>query len=199
VRAGKLVQVVPIDRYPKYRAHTPATSDKCCPHQIKAGVRGVMIRVLLCVERRQRQRGTTASLSNLYKQFRKRSSTLRNTSKFREPVVMSMLLKSQSVLGVSRVSRQHARVAVRAVAPASPAMDRLMGATRLSVLDHADEELQNLCSTKGTPEEQAQCWEVRCGCLVMHFLCMLSLRSLFWEPRSHKLRKYRLIGVSVSD
>jgi len=30
----------------------------------------------------------------------------------------------------------------------------------MSVLDHADEELQNLCSTKATPEEQAQCWEV---------------------------------------
>lgn len=120
-------------------------------------------------EPRQGQLDIPASSSNLYKQFRKRSSTQRNTSKFREPVVMSMLLKSQSVLGVSRVSRQHARVAVRAFAPASPAMDRLMGATRLSVLDHADEELQNLCSSKATPEEQAQCWEVRCGCLVMDF------------------------------
>jgi hypothetical protein len=44
-----------------------------------------------------------------------------------------------------------------------------MGATRLNVLEHADEELQNLCSSKATAEEQAQCWEVCCDAACMLF------------------------------
>lgn len=30
----------------------------------------------------------------------------------------------------------------------------------MNVLEHADEELQALCSSRSTPEEQAKCWEV---------------------------------------
>jgi hypothetical protein len=44
-------------------------------------------------------------------------------------------------------------------------MDRLAGATRMNVLEHADEELQALCSSRSTPEEQAKCWEVGCDAL----------------------------------
>jgi hypothetical protein len=72
---------------------------------------------------------------------------------------MSLLLQSQRLPGlVQHPKRSH--VAVRAAATPAGAMDRLMGATRMNVLEHADEELANLCSSKGTPEEQAKCWEV---------------------------------------
>lgn len=77
---------------------------------------------------------------------------------------MSLALLQHSQLGlVQHQSRTRSHVAVRATAAPAGAMDKLMGATRMSVLEHADEELQNLCSSKATPEERAQCWEVRCG------------------------------------
>ncbi|WIA41497.1 hypothetical protein OEZ86_008871 [Tetradesmus obliquus] len=49
---------------------------------------------------------------------------------------------------------------LRATATPNPALDILVNSQRMSLLDHADQELADLCSTKATPEEQAKCWEV---------------------------------------
>jgi len=60
---------------------------------------------------------------------------------------------------------QHRRASLpplRAVAANSnSALDLMMHSQRLAILNHADEELRQLCCTKTTPEEQAKCWEVQ--------------------------------------
>lgn len=71
---------------------------------------------------------------------------------------MSLLLHPQTSIGLLKCSQRRS-VAVGSVI--SPGMQKLMGSTRLLVLEHADQELQDLCASKSTPEEQAQCWEVR--------------------------------------
>lgn len=59
-----------------------------------------------------------------------------------------------------------------------------MGATRLSVLDHADSELANLCSSKATAEEQAKCWEVGAFERDLGPCCSRTVRRLLARPLS---------------
>lgn len=68
---------------------------------------------------------------------------------------MALLLNVQPLTGLVQPSRRRC-----VVSRATTATERLMGATRLTILDHADSELANLCSSKATAEEQAKCWEV---------------------------------------
>lgn len=78
---------------------------------------------------------------------------------------MFLLLQPQRLSGLSHQPTQRSRVTARvSFATASP-LDRLAGATRMNVLEHADEELQALCSSRSTAEEQAKCWEVGCDAL----------------------------------
>jgi hypothetical protein len=79
------------------------------------------------------------------------------------PRTMSLvLLHSAPAAGaVAGLRRRRGGAAVVRAASTSP-LDRLQGASTLeSVLNLADDELQELCSMRGTPEQQAECWEVR--------------------------------------
>lgn len=99
------------------------------------------------------------------------------------------LLHKQPVLLITGRRAQTIMPPLRATATPNPALDILVNSQRMSLLDHADQELAgtclprcsfrgclwdsrltyrsstraDLCSTKATPEEQAKCWEVRCS------------------------------------
>lgn len=71
-----------------------------------------------------------------------------------------LLLMHRSTALLCRSDHGSILAPVRAAVHPSPALDILMNSQQMLVLDHADEELANLCSSISTPQEQAECWEV---------------------------------------
>eukprot|EP00882_Tetradesmus_deserticola_P001022 GHRQ01001107.1.p1 GENE.GHRQ01001107.1~~GHRQ01001107.1.p1 ORF type:complete len:261 (+),score=118.10 GHRQ01001107.1:224-1006(+) len=49
---------------------------------------------------------------------------------------------------------------LRATVTPNPALDTMMNSQNVSLLCHADQELAELCSSKATAEDRAECWEV---------------------------------------
>ncbi|KAF6251254.1 hypothetical protein COO60DRAFT_656194 [Scenedesmus sp. NREL 46B-D3] len=73
---------------------------------------------------------------------------------------MLLLLRKRPVLLDTGRKAQCILPPLHATVTPNPALDILMNSQRMSLLDHADQELAKLCSSKATAEEQAMCWEV---------------------------------------
>jgi hypothetical protein len=99
---------------------------------------------------------------------------------------MSLLIYKHPMLLMTRRKAQRIMPPLRATMTPNPGLDILVNSQRMSLLDHADQELASarsakcsfrgfvlgqqahlphltcadLCSSKATPEEQAKCWEV---------------------------------------
>eukprot|EP00878_Enallax_costatus_P002839 GHUV01003032.1.p1 GENE.GHUV01003032.1~~GHUV01003032.1.p1 ORF type:complete len:259 (+),score=38.06 GHUV01003032.1:117-893(+) len=72
---------------------------------------------------------------------------------------MALILGNRSSLLVVNGRKRHILAPVRVAAGPSP-LDILAGSQRLKILEHADQELKELCTSLDTEDERQKCFEV---------------------------------------